>query len=333
MRKVILVAVLVFLASTLTLWAGGSKEKGAKKELYFACVYKGVHPWFNLGGEGFKDAAEAIGGIKTRIAAPTEWSGEAQSKLVEDLITEGVDGIAISVFDIVALTPTINRAMEAGIPVITWDSDAPESNRIMFIGTDNPAAGKLEGETFVKLTGGKAKYVIFVPDLVSPNIKQRVQAIREVVKDYHDIKEIMSEQSTEYGMEKALATAENILAAFPDLTDVVNVAMEGAAAFYKTLKERGFPPGKIIILGWTTLPDNLASVKDGYITASLHQNPYAMGYLSCYALKWAIDGLKPDIDTFDSGIILATKENIDIVYELNKKKTPGMLEELKKHWK
>jgi len=333
MRKIILLVIVMVFLSSIIVFAGGSAEKGAKKELYFACVYKGVHPWFNPGGEGFKDAAKAIGGIKTRVAAPTEWSGEAQSKLVEDLITEGVDGIAISVFDIVALTPTINRAIEAGIPVITWDSDAPKSKRIMFIGTDNPAAGKLEGETFVKLCGGKANYVIFVPDLVSPNIKQRVKAIREVVKNYPDIKEVMSEQSTEYGMEKALASAENILAAFPNLTAVVDVAMEGAAAFYKTLKERGEKPGKILILGWTTLPDNLAGVKDGYITASLRQNPYAMGYLSCYALKWAIEGLKPDIDTFDSGIILATKDNIDVVDELNKKKTAGMLEDLKKHWK
>jgi ribose transport system substrate-binding protein len=328
LRNGLIVVLVLTLAAAA--FAGGVKETG---ELNLVILYKGVHPWYDPCGEGFAEAAKAVGGITTRVAAPTTWSGEAQAKMMEDLIAEGVDGIAIAVYDVDALTPVIDEAMKQGIPVIAYDADAPKSKQIMFIGTDNPAAGVQQGEAFAKQMGGKGEYVIFVQDLVSANVKQRVDGIRSVLKRYPDMKEIMSEQNYQYTMANAVQLAENILNANPNIKGAVDTGMEGAGGMHTVLKERGYPAGGVKLIPWTTLPFILEGVKEGYITGTMRQNPYAMGYLSLYGLKYWIEGKKPSQKFFDSGIVLATRENVDTIDDVNKQKTPAMLEEFKKLWK
>jgi ribose transport system substrate-binding protein len=325
----------IALASMLSASHAFAAESGAKgkKELNLVIVYKGVHPWYDPCGEGFQAAAAKIGGIKARIAAPTTWSGEAQAKMLEDLIAEGVDGIAVAVYDVGALTPVINEAMKRGIPVITYDAGADRSNQIMFIGTDNPDAGRLQGEAFVKQMNSRGKYLIFVQDLVSQNVKERVEGIRSVTKKHPEMVEVTSEQSTQYDMQTGLQRAEDLLNTYPDLTGVVDTGMDGVSAMFRTLKEKGTAPGKLKVIGWTTLPDVYKGVKEGFITGTMRQNPYAMGYLAAYGLKYYLDGKRPTRKFFNSGIVLATQDTIDVVDAGNKAKLPKMLSEFTALWK
>ena len=310
--------------------AGGPVQA---KDLNFVIVAKGVHPWYDPAGDGFKLAAKELGGIQARYTAPSEWSGEAQAKMVEDLIAAGVDGISVAVYDVGALVPTINEAMKRGIPVVAFDAGAPDSKQIMFIGTDNPAAGKLQGEEFVRLTGEKCKFVIWVQDLVSLNVKERVEGNRRVIRNYPGMKEITGEQASNYDMSIALRLSENLLNAYgDDLEGAIDMGMDGGTAMYKTLKERKVPPGKLKIIGWSSLPDVVEGIKAGYIAASMCQNPYAMGYLSCYALKYYRDGKRPTVKAWDTGIKVLTKENMGTLEEYNRKKAHEMLPEFTKAW-
>jgi len=304
------------------------------EELDFVIMAKGVHPWFEPGGEGFAAAAEKIGGIKTRYVAPAEWSGEAQAKMMEDLISEGVDGIAVAVFDVDALVPVINEAISIGIPVVTWDADADGSDRVFFSGTDNLSAGKLTGEEFVKFTGGKANFVIFCQELTGKNIKQRIEGIRSVTKNSPDMVEVTDEQPYNNDMGKALELSENIIDAYPypKLNAALDVGVEGVVAMGKTLKERGIEPGKYVLIDWAALPDVIAGINDGYITATLEQNAYAMGYFSAYALKYYSDGKKPNKTFFNTGIATFTKENIGNFGEINRKNAVDMQKEFEKLW-
>lgn len=331
-RVLALLIVLVVLTGTFA-FASGGKEAAKAEELNFVIMAKGVHPWFEPGGEGFAAAAKEIGGIKTRYTAPTTWSGEAQAKMMEDLIAEGVNGIAVAVFDVGALVPVINEAMSRGIPVVTWDADAEGSNRVLFSGTENFSAGKMQGEEFARMTGGNAKFVIFCQELTGKNIKQRIEGIRSVTKTYPGLVELTDEQPYYNDMGKALQLAENLLSAYPDLNAALDVGLEGVVAMYKILKERNVPKGKYTLIDWTNLPDVIEGVKDGYINATLRQNPYAMGYLSCYGLKYYVDGKRPAQQFFNTGITLLTTANIDTIEGINRQKAKTMLEEFKKTWK
>ncbi|MCL4385498.1 MAG: substrate-binding domain-containing protein [Cyanobacteria bacterium] len=308
-------------------------ETTSGKPLEFAIIYKGIHPWYDPCGAGFADAAKKIGGINTRILASKDFTGEAQAKIMEDAIASKVDGIAIAVVDAGALTPMINEAMSKGIPVICYDDHAADSQEIMFIGTENLKAGQIEGEEFAKLMNYKGNYIIWVQDLTSANLKLRTQGIRDSVKKYPDMKELSDVQLGGYNPAEGITKAENILQAYPNINGTAECGMNGAIGMYMAMKEKGMKPGSIINIGWTTLPEIIEGVKAGYIQGVVRQNPYAMGYLSVYALKWYIDGKRPTEKFFDTGVVFAKGNEVDTVDENNMKKVPQMLEEFKKLWK
>ena len=98
-----------------------------------------------------------------------------------------MDGIAISCLNGDFLTETINRAMDAGIPVVTWDADAPNSKRIAFYGVDDKAGGRIMGEEAVKLLGGKGT-VALMTSLGPTNLQRRLDGVTEVLAKHPDIK-------------------------------------------------------------------------------------------------------------------------------------------------
>ncbi|GAJ10897.1 unnamed protein product, partial [marine sediment metagenome] len=126
MKKfIVLLLMVVFLASMLFIGAGCKAteaveevEEKATEKLEFVIIPKGINPWYDPCYAGFDDAGKEIGGIETRISASQEFTGEAQSKLMEDALASGVDGIALDPIDVAAVIPLINEAMSKGIPVV-----------------------------------------------------------------------------------------------------------------------------------------------------------------------------------------------------------------------
>jgi len=311
------------------------EEATAEEPLEFACVAKGMHPFYDPGGEGMQAAAEEIGGINVRYIAPSEWSGEAQLKMLENLIAEGVDGIAIAVYEAGSLTTGIKEAVSRGIPVVTWDDDAKDSDRSIFIGTDNIESGKMQGELFVDMVGEEANFVIWVQDLAARTVNERLQGIRMVTDEYPGLVEVRDVLLSTMLMDEAIPIAETLLDSFPELEAILDTGPNGTAATVKMLEERGVDPGEIKMICWDadSYPEILNGIRNGYIDAAMVQNPYAMGYLSGYALKWLIEGKEPDIDNVNSGITVITKDNVDTIAETRIEQTAELFEEFKKHWK
>jgi len=321
----------ILLVSSLAV-ASGKADKGEKGALEFVILAKGIHPWYDPCGEGFADAAAKIGGINTRYMGPVDFTGEAQGKMLEDLIAEGVDGIAIAVVDEGALTPIINEGMSRGIPIVTFDDTAKDSDAIIFIGTDNYTAGVIEGHEIAKMTDEKGNYIIWVQDLSSANIKNRTRGIRDALSEYPGMKELTDVQVAGYNPAEGISIAESLYQAYPELTITAECGMNGAIGMYMMMKEKGMDSDAIINVAWTTLPEVIDGMKAGYIHGTVRQNPYAMGYLSAYALKWYIDGKRPQKNYFDSGVVFATAETVDTIDDVNKAKVPSMFEEFKKLW-
>src|SRR5712671_4507935 len=136
--------------TALILFGCGKKEE---KKLIFAFVPKLLdNPVFQVAWQGAQAGAKDLGEGKIEVQrdAPVKSDAVEQAQIIETLIEKKVDGIAVSVNDADALTESINKAMDAGIPVVTFDSDAPKSKRLAYYGTANFPVGKIMADELVK---------------------------------------------------------------------------------------------------------------------------------------------------------------------------------------
>ncbi len=163
--------------ATMAACGGGAKD-GAPGKLRFAVIPKSLDlPVFNYAKIGAEREAAKRGNIDVIWRASENADQLRQKEILESFITQRVDGIAISCTNGDFLTETINRAVEAGIPVVTWDADAPKSKRIAFYGVDDLAAGRILGEQAVRLLGGKGK-VALITSIGAVNLERRPRRAR-----------------------------------------------------------------------------------------------------------------------------------------------------------
>ncbi|MFM2279053.1 MAG: hypothetical protein RLZZ444_1284, partial [Pseudomonadota bacterium] len=167
------------LAALASVAIGGS----AMAENYkFAVVPKAMNnPFFDLTRDGCLAEAAKLGNVECIYQGPVEHEPATQAQIIEDLITQGVDGLAISVSDAAAATTVINKAVDAGIVVITFDSDAPESKRSSYVGTNNKEFGKALGEELLKLKPEGGTYGMISGGAAAPNLAERVDGVREAL--------------------------------------------------------------------------------------------------------------------------------------------------------
>jgi ribose transport system substrate-binding protein len=179
----------------------GTNTTTSPKQITVALVPKLVHPFFEdcrIGGD--KKAKEL--GVKFEWVAPPSGDPAVQVRMIEDLVAKKVDAIAISPNEPKSAEPVIADAIAKGIKVITFDADSPDSKRIMYIGTDNKAAGVQMGETMAKLVGGKGEVAIITGGLGALNLNQRIEGVKEALKKYPDMK-LVDTQGTDDDLARA----------------------------------------------------------------------------------------------------------------------------------
>ena len=165
------------LVRTLMLVAALLPVVGSAAEKTFVMVPKGVHPYYEPCYEGFKAAAKKYG-VKVDRVDPQKFDVTIQAKVIEDLIAQKVDGIAISANDDAGLVPVVADATKAGIKVITFDADAKSSARLEYIGTNNEAAGTAAGKKMAELMKGQGNLVILQGGLGASNLNERTAGFK-----------------------------------------------------------------------------------------------------------------------------------------------------------
>lgn len=279
-----------------------------KKETY-ALVPKSIGQiYWEACRRGMLKAAEEEG-IKGYFTGPPTTDIGKQIDIIENLIVQGVKGIGISPNDPTALKDVIARAMKQGIPVVTFDSDSPESNRMAYIGTDNEAAGRVAGETLAKFMGGKGEFVILTGGLGAHNLNLRIKGFREAIKNFPEMKEATDEQPDDDDSEKATAIAENLLISYPNLAGFFGVSAPGAPGAARAVKDAN-KVGKVIVVGFDDTPECRAYIKEGVIQATVAQRPFDMGYRAIKVLVQANKGNKPKEKIIDTGVLVITKDNL-----------------------
>src|SRR5438445_13694745 len=187
MKRVLLISIAAACLASAAACGGGSQPAGGGQQtLRFAVIPKSLDlPVFDYAKTGAEREAKQLGNVQVLWNGPTNADQLKQKEILESFITQRVDGIAISRLNGDFLTDTINRAMDAGIPVVTWDADAPKSKRIAFYGIDDRAAGRILGERTVELLGGKGTVAI-ITSVGAVNLQRRLEGLREVLDQHKD---------------------------------------------------------------------------------------------------------------------------------------------------
>src|SRR5690242_17416501 len=155
----------------------------AQQKYKFAVVPKAMNnPFFDVARDGCLKRAKELGNVECIYKGPIEHEPATEAQIIQDFITQKVDGMAISVADVAAMTKSIEAATAAGIPVVTFDADAPGSKRLAYIGTNNKDFGLALGKQLLQLRPEGGKYAMVSGGPGAKNLAERVDGVREALK-------------------------------------------------------------------------------------------------------------------------------------------------------
>ena len=280
-------------------------------DITVAVIPKVAVPFFDDCNAGAQEAADALG-VNYQWVVPQNTQGATQVKIVEDLIARHVDGIAISVNEPKSVEGVIKQAVDAGIKVLTFDSDSANSARSMYIGTINEQAGATMGKAMAEAIGGEGKVAIITGQLGASNLNERIDGVKKALADYPGI-EIVALEGTDDDLARAVSVTEAILRSNPGLTGIFGVSQVGGPAVAKVLEEREFNDmaGELKVFAFDDLPDTIRGVEEGYISAIMVQRPVTMGRLAVEHLVAQIKGEEPEPQNVDTGVTVVTADNLD----------------------
>ena len=221
------------------------------------------------------------------LAPASETEVSKQIDIFENVIQTRPDGIALAPTDAQALSPIARKAVEAGIPVVTVDSDTEAKDRLTYIGTDNRAAGEVAGREMVKLLGGKGKVAIITGVLGAKNLRQRCEGFKAGIAGSG--LEVLTEQTDNGDRAKGLAIAENLMTANPDLVGFFADNAIAGPAVAQALIGRA-QQGKVKLISFDTTPALLGYVHDGVAQRLVAQKPDKMGELGVELLVRKLKG-------------------------------------------
>ncbi|MFA0753069.1 MAG: hypothetical protein IMHGJWDQ_000837 [Candidatus Fervidibacter sp.] len=317
-------AMATVLATSLLALLGAAtafKTKKPGEKIIIAGIGKSIHAYWREVELGMRAAEKKLKGCQVRWFVPPKEDVRAQVSTFESFIAQGIDGIVIGPSNPAAIKTVVQRALNAGIPVITFDTDAPDSGRLLYVGTDNYKAGYEAGKVMVKVLKGKGKVAICTGSLTALNSVQRMEGFRaalkrtqvQVVETYNDGED----------KAKALANAQAALQKYPDLAGFYGVYAFNGPACAQAVKMAG-KVGKVKIVCFDTTAEHMQLIKQGLITATIGQRPFMMGYRSTEILyRMVTEGvekvlrdlkmekLPPEKRHLDTGIDIVTKVNME----------------------
>lgn len=233
---------------------------------------------------------------------------------IDDFITQGVDGLAISVSDAAAATTMIDKAVAAGIAVITFDSDAPESKRTAYVGTNNKEFGTALGEMLLQVAPNGGTYAMISGGAAAPNLAERVDGVRGALAGSKWTEVPGSPSFSNDDIALAVQQAGDFVSANTDLKAIVPVggwpmfAPDGWKNFVEPNKAR-VDSGDLALVVADTLPVQLELLRDGYAHALVGQRPYEMGEVAMRTLLAIKNGETVDAIIY-TGVDRVTKDNV-----------------------
>jgi ribose transport system substrate-binding protein len=286
MKKILLTS--VFIIALLSLALTGCKtqepvvptsegEKVQEEELYSMVVFTKGAEYFNWCYAGALAAAESIGDhITVELQGPAEWDASLEARTVEQLIGKNPSAILVSSADEATLIPAIDKAVDTGIPVIGFDSDSPESQRLSYVGTNNYDFGATGAMAMGEYLNGEGQVaIITVPGMAA--MDERAQGFQDELAENFPGIEVVSILNDEGDVAKAESVAQAALQANSEIVGVFSThgyGAPGVAAAVRTLDR----VGEVTIIGSDYGGPVIELLQTGEVQATVIDDPYLIGY-------------------------------------------------------
>lgn len=299
-------------SSAPTSTSGGSAPSGAKIPVAF--VTNNAADYWIACRSGAEKAAKDLGDVDLEFKQPDTADVGIQKRMLDDLVSKGVKGIAFSPIHPDSETDYINTLAKK-ITVITSDSDAEKSDRVAYIGTDNHAAGLMAGDLLKKCLPNGGNIVLFVGKRDAQNAKDREQGIRDAIKGTKI--NILDVRTDDADNSRAKTNAADELVKRSDLAGLVGLYSYNGPAIYSAVKDAN-KVGKVKIVCFDTDSGTIKGIKDGGIDGTVAQQPYIFGYESIQLLEQIQAGDKSTVKADKKITIPADKRIIIPTVELTK---------------
>ena len=264
--------------------AGGGPGGSGKHKLAF--VTNNASDFWTIARKGTEKAQADIPSIEVEFRIPSDGTAAEQQRVVDDLLAKGIHGIAISPVDPANQTPMLNRAASQAL-VVTQDSDAPNSNRVCYIGTDNVAAGRQAGQLVKEALPNGGKIMVFVGVLDAANAQQRYQGLKEALQGSNI--SIIDVRTDNTDRVRAKSNAADTLVNNPDIAGMVGLWSYNGPAILSAVKEAN-KVGKVQIVAFDEEDPTLEGIKEGAIYATVVQQPFEFGYRSMELMAKYLNG-------------------------------------------
>ena len=305
-----LLVTLLFAAAAGTACSSGAGT-GSAPVVKLAFVTNNASEFWKIAAAGVRKY-EAEGRVQVDVKMPPNGTPEEQNQIVENLASQGYHAIAVSAVAPNDQVPMLNR-VAAKTALITFDSDAPASNRLLYIGTNNYEAGRVLGGEIVKLLPSGGNMAVFVGTLSADNAAQRFKGIQDAVAGHKVVVVDRREDGTDRA--KARSNVEDIVNAHRDLNLVAGLWSYNGPAIAAAIESLG-KKGKVLAAVFDEEAGTLQAIANGTIAVTVVQKPFEFGYL---ASKWMHDlatkgddarAAIPPAKMIDTGVDVITKDNV-----------------------
>lgn len=321
---------------------GQSQEPGggdSGDKIRVAFVTNMVADFWNIAKAGCEEAEKELN-VEVEVKMPNPGTVEKQKQVVEDLISSGVQGIAISPLDADNQIAWLNE-VAGKVKLITHDSDAPGAERICYIGMDNYKAGRMCGQIVKDAIPGGGEVMLFIGRLEQANSKLRRQGVIDELLDRPTPEDLANvnydpegqpikgekftilDTLTDQGKpEVAKQKAADSINVYPEMKAMVGLFEYNPPACYQALKQAG-KLGEIALIGFDENDITLQGIKDGAVAGTVVQDPFEYGFRSVEMLKSIIEGNEPISTFIDIAPRKITSENVDEFWADLKAKKEG----------
>ena len=295
------------------------EKKAESNELYIEIAGLTAHPYFAEHKRGMEVAAKVLG-VKTEFVGPADFNMQESINALEQSIAKKPNGIVVVGFG-EELAPSIDKAIAAGIPVITCDGDVVTSKRMSFVGTGNYGVGTVGGEELSAALNKKGK-VLICSKIGQPNLEERVLGYKDTFAKYPDIQVVQVVDTNSDNTQTASAVAA-VLQKHPDLAGIVTCDATGPGVV-SALKEAGKQAGDVKLVVMDRIDDHLQLIKEGWALGTVAQRTALMAYTATrllydYAhgnIQTTADDKKAQVLTVpskvDTGTFFINKDNVDL---------------------
>jgi ribose transport system substrate-binding protein len=277
--------------------------------LKLAFVTNNASEFWKIAEKGLQRAKQEKG-IQVDLKQPDTGKVEQQKKILEDLVSQGYHGIAVSVISAEDMVRDINKAAEQ-LNIITHDSDAPKSNRLVYIGTNNYEAGQVLGREIVKVLPDGGKVGVFVGTIAADNARQRYKGVQDETRKNPKI-QLMQPKEDNKDLNKARTNVEDVINANPDVKLLVGLWSYNGPAIVSAVKASGRQKD-LKIACFDEEVETLEGIEEGLIACTVVQKPFEFGYQSAVLLQELClkgEAALPKSDVIDTGVDVISQQNV-----------------------